>query len=294
MTAPNIVDVALIRGQSSVTRQVGTETQVIVFNEPSSSKVFKINSIVVTNVDGTNSADITVDITKSNAPYAIVSTVAVPADSSLVVLSKETSIYLEESMAIRATASANDDLYISISYEEIGETVDSDSLKDYENFHPYPLNLYDWWAITSSATSSTISSDGATGKSPLAGLPLKMSVTGTDPHIGTYNNSNYNIAPAADGETWGVSVWCKASTATTMQLYIFGADSGGSWSNLQPTGGVIVATDFSVTTSWVEYSTQITFNNPGVAYIQARLDGPESGGTGQDLWFDYMKVYKIS
>lgn len=294
MTAPNIVDVALIRGQSSLTTQIGTETQVLIFNAPNSSKVFKVNQIVVTNIDGTNSADATIDITKNNASYALINTVTVPADASLVALSKETAIYLEEGMAIRATASANDDLIVSCSYEEIGETVDSDTLKDYENFHPYPLNLYDWWAITSSTNQCTITSDAGTGKTSLAGLPLKMSVTGDDPHLGTYNNSNYNIAPAADGQTWRVKVWCKASTATTMQIFILGADSGGSWSNLQPTGGVLVAQTYSVTTSWAEYSKDITFNNAGVDFIQLRLDGPDFGGTGQDLWFDYIQVYRIS
>lgn len=293
MTAPNIVDVALIRGHSSMTRQLGTQTQVIAFNGPGSSKVFKINNIVVSNVDGVNSADVIVDVTKNNVPSTLVKNVTVPSDASLVVLSKETSIYLEEGMAIRATASADDDLVISCSYEEIGETVDSDTLNDYENFHPYPVNLYDWWALTSSSANCTIAS-AATGKSPLAGLPLKMSVTGNDPYIRTYNNSTYNIAPAADGQTWRVKVWCKASTATTIQIFIFGADSGGSWSNLQPTGGVLVAQTHSVTTSWAEYSTDITFNNAGVAYIQSRLDGPDSGGTGQELWFDYMQVYRIS
>jgi hypothetical protein len=49
----------------------------------------------------------------------IVSTVSVPADSSLVVISKDTSIYLEEDKSIGATASAASDLKVVCSYEEI-------------------------------------------------------------------------------------------------------------------------------------------------------------------------------
>jgi hypothetical protein len=43
----------------------------------------------------------------------------VPADSTLVVLDKSSAIYLEENDAIAALASANGDLVIHISYEEI-------------------------------------------------------------------------------------------------------------------------------------------------------------------------------
>ena len=46
-------------------------------------------------------------------------TVSVPADASLVVLSKDTALYLEENDTIRLTASANGDLQAICSYEEI-------------------------------------------------------------------------------------------------------------------------------------------------------------------------------
>jgi hypothetical protein len=49
----------------------------------------------------------------------IVSTVSVPADASLVVIDKTTSIYLEEDKSIGATASAASDLKVVCSYEEI-------------------------------------------------------------------------------------------------------------------------------------------------------------------------------
>jgi hypothetical protein len=49
----------------------------------------------------------------------IVSTISVPADASLVVISKDTSIYLEEDKSIGATASVASDLKVVCSYEEI-------------------------------------------------------------------------------------------------------------------------------------------------------------------------------
>ena len=60
-------------------------------------KCLKVNNILVANIDGTNSADASVAITKSGgSPIMIASTVAVPADSTLVVVDKNTSLYLEE------------------------------------------------------------------------------------------------------------------------------------------------------------------------------------------------------
>jgi hypothetical protein len=48
-----------------------------------------------------------------------VSTVSVPADASLVVIDKNTSIYLEEDRSLGATAGAANDLKVIVSYEEI-------------------------------------------------------------------------------------------------------------------------------------------------------------------------------
>lgn len=118
MAAPNIVNVTTITGKRAV-QAVSTTATNIVENTASSNKVFKINSIIVSNVDGTNAADITVDLFTANTAYHIAKTITVPADSTLVVLSKETSVYLEEGDAIRCTASANGDLEAICSYEEI-------------------------------------------------------------------------------------------------------------------------------------------------------------------------------
>jgi len=118
MANPNIVNVSDIRGKTSV-QSVGTSATAIVSNTAESNKVFKINSLTVANVDGTNSADITVDIFRSSVSYKIANTIAVPADSTLVVISKDTAIYLEEGDSLRCLASATGDLQAICSYEEI-------------------------------------------------------------------------------------------------------------------------------------------------------------------------------
>jgi formiminotetrahydrofolate cyclodeaminase len=63
--------------------------------------------IQVANVDGTNACDVTVDVHSAasggGTAYSLVSTASVAADSSLVVLDKNTALYLEEDRSITAT-----------------------------------------------------------------------------------------------------------------------------------------------------------------------------------------------
>jgi hypothetical protein len=123
MANPNIVNVTAIYGKTAVTDLTTTNATLVVENPASSGKVFKINSLVVSNVDGSAAADITISLYSEDniggTATQICSTVAVPADASLVVIDKTTGIYLEEDKSIGATASAANDLKVVCSYEEI-------------------------------------------------------------------------------------------------------------------------------------------------------------------------------
>ena len=126
MAAPNIVNVTTIRGKSNVANLTTTSSSVIV-NDANSGKVFKINTIIVSNVDGTNAGNVSVELFKfgtqnvatgtGNATYAIANVVTVPAKSSLDILGK--SIYLEEGDHLKAKADANIRLHLITSFEEI-------------------------------------------------------------------------------------------------------------------------------------------------------------------------------
>ena len=116
MAAPNIVNVATMTGKTAVL-VVTTTATAIVTNSAASGKVFKINTLLVSNIDGTNSATVNVDIFRSSVAYRIAFTITVPADATLDVISK--SIYLEEGDTLRLTASANTRLEGVCSYEEI-------------------------------------------------------------------------------------------------------------------------------------------------------------------------------
>ena len=122
MANPNIVNVTSIVG-NSLSIAVGTSATQLASNAASSGKVFKINSIVIANVDGTSAADITVSIFSAAAlggsPLPIASTISVPADASLIVTDKTTMFYLLENQSIGATAGTASDLVATISFEEI-------------------------------------------------------------------------------------------------------------------------------------------------------------------------------
>jgi len=118
MAAPNIVNVTTITGKTT-TAALGTSSADIVTNSSGSSKVFKVNTIIVSNVDGANNADVTVGFYDASATATryLAWTITVPADATLDVISK--SLYLEEGDKITGLASASGDLDIIVSYEEI-------------------------------------------------------------------------------------------------------------------------------------------------------------------------------
>ena len=126
MANPNIAAATNIVGNTSTTLISSTAdpfATALVNNAASSGKVYKINSIVVANVDGSAAADITVKIFSQDdlggTGTAIASTISVPADSTLIVTDKTTAFYLLEDKSIGATASAANDLVVTISWEEI-------------------------------------------------------------------------------------------------------------------------------------------------------------------------------
>lgn len=116
MANPNIVNVTDIRGKTAVAN-ITTSATTLVENSAASNKVFKINGLIISNIQGSSTASISVDFFRDSVAYHLVSTVTVPADASIDVLSK--SVYLQEGDALRVTASASSYLQAVCSYEEI-------------------------------------------------------------------------------------------------------------------------------------------------------------------------------
>ena len=123
MANPNIVGVTTLTGKTDYFSFSETSATVVLSNAASSGKVFKVNTIIVANDDGTNAADITVSLNSAAAgggtAFQIASTISVIADSTLVLIDKASAFYLLEDKSLVATASAANDLNLIVSYEEI-------------------------------------------------------------------------------------------------------------------------------------------------------------------------------
>lgn len=123
MAAPNLISPTAIYGRTVTVSLTTTSATSIISNSASSGKVLKINSLYVSNVDGFNSADITINYYSAanlgGAATELISTVNVPADATLNVITKEAYIYLEEDRSLGAIASVANDFKIICSYEEI-------------------------------------------------------------------------------------------------------------------------------------------------------------------------------
>jgi len=122
MANPNIVNVSTILGNTYSV--VATTADTMIVNNPASSgKIFKINTVLCTNIDGSNSADISIKIFPQDdlggTANAIASTITVPSDSTLIVIDKSTSFYLLEDRSLSAIANSNSDIAVTVSWEEI-------------------------------------------------------------------------------------------------------------------------------------------------------------------------------
>lgn len=115
MAAPNIVNVSSITGKTAVATLATSTTNIITCG---TNTVSKLNTVIISN--STNSAvTANVMINRSTVPYLLGGTVTVPAYSTLVLLGKDTSIYLEEGDVIQANASVAAGVNFTASYEII-------------------------------------------------------------------------------------------------------------------------------------------------------------------------------
>jgi hypothetical protein len=130
MAAPNILSLTTATGKTTYFTPSGTTAVVLLPNAASSGKVFKINSIMAANIDGTNAVSATVAlytngaVAQGSAPsggsaFTVASTIQVPANASLIVTDKSTQIYLEENMSISVTSGTASKITFVVSYEEL-------------------------------------------------------------------------------------------------------------------------------------------------------------------------------
>jgi hypothetical protein len=165
--------------------------------------------------------------------------------------------------------------------------LDASYMRSYSpNVMPNPTDIFAWCGAAF-ANNCTLSRDSTITRQ-YGSIPLKMTVTGSDSNFQSYNSSIWNLAPALNGQTWTISVYAKASVASTFgQIFIFPANASG---NNLPTFG---ANSFTITNSWQRFSLTYTITGEATtAFIQMRLDG--SNTAGEIIWFDGLQVERAS
>jgi hypothetical protein len=128
MAAPNLLSPTTINGKTVTTNVTTASTATsILSNAASSGKVLKVNALYVANLDGTNNIEVTINYYSTAAlggtATAIVSTVVIPADATLVVIDKDAYVYLEEDRSLGITVEPTNfnsgDIKCVCSYEDI-------------------------------------------------------------------------------------------------------------------------------------------------------------------------------
>jgi hypothetical protein len=118
MAAPNLVSPSSVIGRTEG-YAVTTTLTAFLSNAAASNKSFKVVSLVCANIDGINDADLDLSYFNGTTDSFICWTLRIPADSSQVLLSRELFLYLQEGTGLRARASANGDLQLTYTYEDI-------------------------------------------------------------------------------------------------------------------------------------------------------------------------------
>jgi galactokinase len=122
MAAPNVAGTATEVYLRTVTLPIGTATgssaTLVLANGAASSAVLEINSLTVNNIDGVNSADVSVLRFVGTNSTQLYTTISVPADASLRVVDGTAKLVLPEDHTIRVFANATGDLTVDVAYVE--------------------------------------------------------------------------------------------------------------------------------------------------------------------------------
>ena len=118
MATPNIVAVATING-FTLSGAI-TTSDVDIITVPS-EYIYKINTLMISNIDGTNTASVSIKITTNAATtyYEFGPGIPIPPKTVLTFIGKDNILYLDETDRLRISATAAGDLVYVISGEKI-------------------------------------------------------------------------------------------------------------------------------------------------------------------------------
>ena len=119
MAGPNLINTATVTGKT-VAQAILSTPATMLTNAASSGKVVKVNVLYIVNNSNSTDSAVTVAFVRSGTTVKIANLSMVTIGTTLVVITKDTSIYLEEGDSLQITASTNDTLQALASYEVIG------------------------------------------------------------------------------------------------------------------------------------------------------------------------------
>ncbi len=153
------------------------------------------------------------------------------------------------------------------------------------NKHPYPLDGYAWVTTGNNVTLSRDTGQGI-GVAGSGNSALKMVCSGTDSYTSSYGNTGaHDCGSASSGQTWTFSVYAKASTSLTGQLFLFESPSSGNYTAF--TNAYI-----SITTDWQRFEVTRTLNQASTGTVKVRVDGPQASSTYGEKQADHVATFR--
>jgi hypothetical protein len=116
MAAPNLIQITSVYGKTTGTA-IGTPVTILVSNPTSSNKNYKVNTLYISNIDNTQPVRISVDFFRGGTSIRLIDRMIITSGDTLIAISRDTGVYLEEGDSIRCYADQNGLVHAMLSYE---------------------------------------------------------------------------------------------------------------------------------------------------------------------------------
>lgn len=118
MANPNLAGISGIFGKSTANTSIGTGLTTVLTT--ATDRVYKINTLLLSNTDTTNTALVKATIDKAGQVVTIIDNVEVPFGSAFTAIDKSIPVYLEEGDKLQVSSNTGNEVHVLISYEDIG------------------------------------------------------------------------------------------------------------------------------------------------------------------------------
>lgn len=122
MAAPNLTSSTLTTYGRTTATTISTAVTVLISNPFGSNKSYKVNSLYIANIDNLKDARTSVDFFRTSTSYRMIDRMKISSGDSLVAVSRDTAIHLEEGDSLRCYADENELIHVVLGYEIISNT----------------------------------------------------------------------------------------------------------------------------------------------------------------------------